>query len=358
MPNHCSRRRRRSPATTEVLVPPPENRNDGARAPAHGAGHAAPRANETSPSSAQKNSRSYLLAFEDSGLLRRDALRPVRLQLEMWKADLILREHRIRSTVAVFGSARIVDGPRRRRTSRARRLPSGMTPGIPGSSRRSTPHGSSCRSPGTTTRRDASAPWSPVAASRIAPGSSSIDRRAPDRGSWRPRTGGARRGREEHRAQHSLPVRAGAQSLRHPGPVASSSGTSPSAKMHFLMRSKALVAFPGGFGTLDEFFEIITLHPDRVGQADPRGPLRNRLLEADRRLRFPPGRGDDLPGGHEPLHARGQRGGRLGRHLRALRNYALSRSEVPGRCEGFALDPHAPRPLFWLWSRTAPRYNP
>jgi len=30
-------------------------------------------------------------------------------------------------------------------------------------------------------------------------------------------------------------------------------------KMHFLIRAKALVAFPGGFGTLDELFETLTL---------------------------------------------------------------------------------------------------
>ncbi|MFM1871193.1 MAG: hypothetical protein RL398_615, partial [Planctomycetota bacterium] len=30
-------------------------------------------------------------------------------------------------------------------------------------------------------------------------------------------------------------------------------------KMHFLMRAKAMVAFPGGFGTLDELFEALTL---------------------------------------------------------------------------------------------------
>jgi len=30
-------------------------------------------------------------------------------------------------------------------------------------------------------------------------------------------------------------------------------------KMHFVMRSKALIVSPGGFGTFDEFFEVLTL---------------------------------------------------------------------------------------------------
>lgn len=40
-------------------------------------------------------------------------------------------------------------------------------------------------------------------------------------------------------------------------------------KMHFMMRAKALVAFPGGFGTLDELFEVITLVQTRKSKPVP-----------------------------------------------------------------------------------------
>jgi uncharacterized protein (TIGR00730 family) len=40
-------------------------------------------------------------------------------------------------------------------------------------------------------------------------------------------------------------------------------------KMHFMMRAKALVAFPGGFGTLDELFEVITLVQTGKAKAVP-----------------------------------------------------------------------------------------
>ena len=40
-------------------------------------------------------------------------------------------------------------------------------------------------------------------------------------------------------------------------------------KMHFMMRAKALVAFPGGFGTLDELFEVLTLVQTRKAKQVP-----------------------------------------------------------------------------------------
>ncbi|MFM7341460.1 MAG: LOG family protein, partial [Betaproteobacteria bacterium] len=40
-------------------------------------------------------------------------------------------------------------------------------------------------------------------------------------------------------------------------------------KMHFMMRAKALVAFPGGYGTLDELFEVLTLVQTRKAKPVP-----------------------------------------------------------------------------------------
>ncbi len=57
--------------------------------------------------SAQTASPSYRLAFEDVDFLLRQDLRPIRLQLELLKPELLQQQHGIKSTVAVFGSARI-----------------------------------------------------------------------------------------------------------------------------------------------------------------------------------------------------------------------------------------------------------
>ena len=55
----------------------------------------------------QTQSESYRLAFRDTGFLLREELRPVRFQLELLKAEMLLDEARIGSTLVVYGSARI-----------------------------------------------------------------------------------------------------------------------------------------------------------------------------------------------------------------------------------------------------------
>src|SRR6476661_3019272 len=52
-------------------------------------------------------SRSYLLPVEDTEFLLRDEMRSIRFALEYAKAELLLRDWGIRSTIIVFGGARI-----------------------------------------------------------------------------------------------------------------------------------------------------------------------------------------------------------------------------------------------------------
>ncbi len=61
----------------------------------------------TIPDTPQTRAPSYRLAFDDSEFLCREELRPVRLQLELLKPELLLNERGIRSTVVMFGGARI-----------------------------------------------------------------------------------------------------------------------------------------------------------------------------------------------------------------------------------------------------------
>ncbi|MEM8949564.1 MAG: lysine decarboxylase, partial [Pseudomonadota bacterium] len=55
----------------------------------------------------QTQSPAYRLAFADMDFMVRREMRPVRFQLELQKPEILLAEHDIRSTVVVFGSARM-----------------------------------------------------------------------------------------------------------------------------------------------------------------------------------------------------------------------------------------------------------
>src|SRR5438045_3361580 len=61
------------------------------------------------PNTTQNPFPNYLLAEDDRAFLKRPELRPVRLQLELLKPEILLAEHAIGSTLVVFGGTQIVE---------------------------------------------------------------------------------------------------------------------------------------------------------------------------------------------------------------------------------------------------------
>lgn len=188
---------------------------------------------------AARQSPSYRLAVEDRDFLLSPSMRGVRLQLECAKADEALHAAGIRSTLVVFGSARSTeDGPGRHGFwyGQARRF--GRIASERGGARR------------------------PVAGVRdnvIATGGGSGIMEAACRGA------------------HDAGAPAIGFNIRLPHPQPPNAYTTPELtfqfhyfairKLHLAMRARALVVFPGGFGTLDELFELLTLR--QTGRMGP-----------------------------------------------------------------------------------------
>ncbi|PIE71365.1 MAG: TIGR00730 family Rossman fold protein [Deltaproteobacteria bacterium] len=205
--------------------------------------------------SPQCQSSSYQLAFQDTELMLRDELRPVRLQLEMFKPELVLSELGIESTVVIFGSARLLDPETAWAEMEAAE-----------SAMEKDPHNVDLEAALKRARRS-------VKNSRYYDEARTLGRLVAenaDPGKYVVTTGGgdgimgaANRGAHDVGAKNIglnivLPFE------QSPNPY-----ITPELcfqfhyfairKMHFLMRAKALIAFPGGFGTLDELFEALTL---------------------------------------------------------------------------------------------------
>lgn len=206
---------------------------------------------------AQTQSPSYRLAYDDFDFIMRDELRSVRLQLELLKTEIALSENGIKSTVVIFGSARI-----------------------------------QCNDEAQQALLDAEQAWNEnpddvnlahnlAIARRILTKSLYYDE-ARKLGAiitseakkhkypWVVVTGGgpgimeaANRGAADVNGK-SMGLNIVLPHEQKPNPY-----ITPELcfqfhyfairKMHFLMRAVALVAFPGGYGTLDELFEALTL---------------------------------------------------------------------------------------------------
>lgn len=211
-------------------------------------------------------SPTYVKAQDDLGFLSLPEQRGVRLQLELTKAEAAMRAENVRSTIVVFGGTRIVeraeaerrlaeaeallseapdDAARRRRVAVARRVVE-KAPFYDEARELARIVSATCQQGG-------------FCDFVIATGGGPGVMEAANRGAFDV-------GAKSAGLNITLPHE------QHPNPY-----ISPTLcfqfhyfalrKMHFLLRAKALVAFPGGFGTLDELFETLTLI--QTGKVDP-----------------------------------------------------------------------------------------
>jgi uncharacterized protein (TIGR00730 family) len=193
------------------------------------------------PVTPQTQSPAYKLAIDDKEFLYREELRPVRLQLELLKPEMLLQERGIRSTVVMFGGARIPE---------------------PGKEAWAAQNEEQKRNLEANSRyydeaREFARLVSQYAASTyfremiIVTGGGPGVMEAGNRGAddvGAPSIG----------LNIVLPHEQAPNAFVTPG-LCFNFHYFAIRKMHFLMRAKAVAVFPGGFGTLDEMFESLTL---------------------------------------------------------------------------------------------------
>ncbi|MBV2359691.1 LOG family protein [Thalassococcus sp. CAU 1522] len=188
------------------------------------------------PQTPQTTNPSYRLAFADADFLCRDELRPVRLQLELLKFDMLLDEHQIASTVVLFGGARI-PAPAHKDKARTRTL-----------AELSHFYDEARKFAGLMTRKSlASGNRDFVVVTGGGPGVMEAGNR-----------GAQEQGGVSIGLNIVLPHEQAPNEFVTPD-LAFNFHYFAIRKMHFLMRARAICVFPGGFGTMDELFESLTL---------------------------------------------------------------------------------------------------
>jgi uncharacterized protein (TIGR00730 family) len=205
-----------------------------------------------------RRSPSYRLAYKDLDFLDSGAARSARLELELLKAETSMQEHDIRSTIVVFGGARVLEGNTAARQVReletkVRRSPANK------SIRRKLAIAKAIEA--KSVYYDEARKFARLVASEaqfhqgnefvIMTGGGPGIMEAANRGAYES-------GAKTVGLNITLPME------QQPNPYITEDlcfkfHYFAIRKMHFLLRAKALVAFPGGFGTLDELFEALTL---------------------------------------------------------------------------------------------------
>ena len=203
-------------------------------------------------------SPSYLAADTDAAFLQRDDMRATRLQLDFLKPELLLQAAGIRHAIVVFGGTRIQEPAASARKLEAARAAAAAAPADAEAARRAQ----------VAERLHASSRYYEVAREfgRL------VGRSNRDAGNRRTAimTGGgpgimeaANRGAFDAKAP-SIGLNIGLPHEQFPNPYLTPElcfcfHYFAMRKFHFIQRARALVAFPGGFGTLDELFEALAL---------------------------------------------------------------------------------------------------
>ncbi|MEL6838095.1 MAG: TIGR00730 family Rossman fold protein [Pseudomonadota bacterium] len=188
------------------------------------------------PDTPQTRAPSYALAFADEDFLCREELRPVRLQLELMKPEMLMNEAGVNSTIVLFGGARIPE-PAKKENARTRTL-------------------ADLSKYYEEARRFAQMM---TAQSLATGGTENIIVTGGGPGVMEAGNRGA-----QEAGGRSIGLNIVLPHEQAPNPY-----VTPDLcfnfhyfairKMHFLMRASAVCIFPGGFGTLDEMFEALTL---------------------------------------------------------------------------------------------------
>ena len=191
----------------------------------------------------------YRLAFTDTEFLLREELRPVRMQLELLKPEMVQSEHGIRSTIVIFGSARIVPPHQA-----FERLEAARAGGDALSIKRAEMAVAMSR------YYDEAQRFAAIVTKKSRELESPV---------YVVTGGGPGIMEAGNRGAHESGGKSIGLNIVLPHEQAPNPYITPELcfqfhyfalrKMHFVMRSIALVCFPGGFGTLDELFETMTL---------------------------------------------------------------------------------------------------